>query len=100
MGIHVKENFVDGKYATISNIAQAEIIEGTALHYNIADNWVYNDAEKLVKDLLDSEWNGSNLLIMTSGNFDGQDMDALAKSIIKQEDQDHPPDWLIFNEYF
>jgi hypothetical protein len=44
MGIYVKENFVDGKYATISNIAQAEIIEGTTLHYDIADNWVYNDA--------------------------------------------------------
>jgi len=43
MGIHVKENFVDGKYATIPNIAQAEIIEGTILHYNVADNWVYND---------------------------------------------------------
>jgi len=41
-GIHVKENFVDGKYATISNIAYAEIIEGTTLHYDIADNWVYD----------------------------------------------------------
>jgi len=41
-GIHVKENFVDGKYATISNIAQAEIIEGTLLHYDIAENWVYD----------------------------------------------------------
>ena len=41
-GIHVKENFVDGKYATISNIAQAEIIEGTMLHYDIAENWVYD----------------------------------------------------------
>lgn len=41
-GIYVKENFVDGKYATISNIAHAEIIEGTALHYDIADNWVYD----------------------------------------------------------
>jgi len=41
-GIHVKENFVDGKYATISNIAHAEIIEGTTLHYDIAENWVYD----------------------------------------------------------
>ena len=41
-GIYVKENFVDGKYATISNIARAEIIEGTALHYDIAENWVYD----------------------------------------------------------
>jgi len=41
-GIHVKEDFVDGKYATISNIAYAEVIEGTSLHYDIADNWVYD----------------------------------------------------------
>jgi len=41
-GIHVKENFVDGKYATISNIAYAEIIEGTLLHYDVAENWVYD----------------------------------------------------------
>lgn len=42
-GIQVKENFVDGKYATIENIAQAEIIERTTLQYDIADNWVYNN---------------------------------------------------------
>ena len=35
--------FVDGKYATISNIAQIEVVYGTSLHYNIADNWVYNE---------------------------------------------------------
>lgn len=42
-GIQVKEDFIDGKYATIENIAQAEIIEDTKLHYDIADNWVYDD---------------------------------------------------------
>jgi len=41
-GIHVREDFVDGKYATIENIAQAETIENTRLQYDIADNWVYN----------------------------------------------------------
>jgi len=41
--IHVNDLFVDGKYATISNIAQIEVIYGTSLHYNIADNWVYNE---------------------------------------------------------
>lgn len=56
------------------------------------DLWVYNDAGKLATDLLNSEWKYSNLLIMTSGNFDGQDLNALAKTIIDQEDQDHPPD--------
>jgi hypothetical protein len=41
-GIQIKEDFVDGKYTTISNIAYVEIIEGTLLHYDIAENWVYD----------------------------------------------------------
>ncbi len=53
--------------------------------FNQPDLWVYNDAGKLVKDLLNSDWNGSNLLIMTSGNFDGQDLHALAGSINSHE---------------
>lgn len=40
--IKVKENFVDGKYATLENISQAEIIYTTKLQYNIAENWIYN----------------------------------------------------------
>ncbi len=40
-GIYVKEDFVDGKYATIENIAKAEINEGTQIQFDIADNWVY-----------------------------------------------------------
>ena len=60
--------------------------------FNQPDLWVYNDAGKLVTDLLNSKWKDSNLLIMTSGNFDGQDLHALAKSIIDEEDLDHPPD--------
>ena len=40
--IHVKQNWVDNKYATIDNIQKAEIIEGTILHYNPAKNWIYD----------------------------------------------------------
>ncbi len=55
--------------------------------FNRSDLCVYNDAGKLAGDLLDSDWKGSNLLIMTSGNIDGQDLEALARSIIGQENQ-------------
>jgi UDP-N-acetylmuramate: L-alanyl-gamma-D-glutamyl-meso-diaminopimelate ligase len=82
-------------YFNPETVAHKKLPEITRDQINAAfkqpDLWVYNDAEKLVKDLLDSEWNGSNLLIMTSGNFDGQDLETLAKSIISPEDQDHPP---------
>ncbi|MFC2080883.1 UDP-N-acetylmuramate--L-alanine ligase [Bacteroidota bacterium] len=47
------------------------------------DLLVYSDAEKLMQDLLDSQWKDSNLLIMTSGNFDGQDLDSFAGKIIQ-----------------
>lgn len=40
--IPVKQNWVDNKYATIENIQQAEIIEGTILQYNPAKNWIYD----------------------------------------------------------
>lgn len=40
--IHVKQNWVDNKYATIENIQQAEIIHGTKLEYNPAKNWIYD----------------------------------------------------------
>lgn len=43
IGIQVEDLFVDGKYATVENIAQVEVGYGTSLHYDIAKNWVYND---------------------------------------------------------
>jgi len=83
-------------YFNPETVAHKKLPEITRDQINAAfkqpDLWVYNDAEKLLKDLLNSGWKGSNLLIMTSGNFDGQDLETLAKSIISQEYQDHPPD--------
>jgi UDP-N-acetylmuramate: L-alanyl-gamma-D-glutamyl-meso-diaminopimelate ligase len=45
------------------------------------DLQVYDNSEKLVKDLLARSWADSNLLWMTSGNFDGVDERALAADI-------------------
>jgi UDP-N-acetylmuramate: L-alanyl-gamma-D-glutamyl-meso-diaminopimelate ligase len=43
---------------------------------------VYTDSQKLVDGLAAGDWSGCNLLIMTSGNFDGQDMKELAGKIV------------------
>lgn len=43
---------------------------------------VYTDSEKLVADLKAMNWNAQNLLLMTSGNFDGVDAAALADELI------------------
>lgn len=47
IGVQVSDHFVDGKYATLSNIAQVELVHGTSLHYDIAENWVYNESATL-----------------------------------------------------
>ena len=43
---------------------------------------VYTDSKKLLNDLLQSEWNNMNLLLMSSGNFDGIDFSDLARKIV------------------
>jgi UDP-N-acetylmuramate: L-alanyl-gamma-D-glutamyl-meso-diaminopimelate ligase len=46
------------------------------------DILVYTDSSVLVDDLKKRNWNNSNLLLMTSGNFDGVDFAQLAESLI------------------
>lgn len=46
------------------------------------DIQVYNESKTLVDDLLQKQWNNRNLLLMTSGNFDGVDFIQLAKDIL------------------
>lgn len=44
---------------------------------------VYTDSKKLVEDLEAMSWNDANLLMMSSGNFDGVDLKQLAEVIVK-----------------
>ena len=43
---------------------------------------VYTDSAKLLKDLLNADWKNKNLLMMSSGNFDGVDFEKLGEQII------------------
>ena len=43
---------------------------------------VYTDSTELVKDLKSMPWHQSNLLLMTSGNFDGVDFAQLANELL------------------
>ncbi len=45
---------------------------------------VYTDSSELFQDLLAMEWNNRNLLLMSSGNFDGIDFDNIARKILKK----------------
>jgi len=43
---------------------------------------VFNDPDALKAHLLEQDWHESNLLMMSSGNYDGIDLKGLSKSII------------------
>lgn len=47
-----------------------------------ADIKISIDSDALINDLLNKEWNQANLLLMSSGNFDGVDFDELAANIL------------------
>jgi UDP-N-acetylmuramate: L-alanyl-gamma-D-glutamyl-meso-diaminopimelate ligase len=44
---------------------------------------VYNDSGKLQKDLLQMDLQNKNLLLMSSGNFDGLDLEGLAEKLLR-----------------
>ena len=46
------------------------------------DLHVYNDSEKMKNDLLSMDWRGSVLLLMSSGNFDGINLNQFGEKII------------------
>jgi len=48
---------------------------------------VFNNSEKLLEFLLDIKWDNKNLLMMSSGNFDGMDFDLLAGKILKMSNE-------------
>ena len=43
---------------------------------------VFSDAEELINALKNIDWENKNLLLMTSGNFDGVDIDEFGKGLI------------------
>ena len=50
--------------------------------FNNSDVIVFEDPSKLEEFLLQQTWKNKNLLMMSSGNFGGIDMNALADKII------------------
>ncbi|HXA03087.1 MAG TPA: Mur ligase family protein [Cytophagaceae bacterium] len=51
--------------------------------FNSSDLKVFTDSLKLKKYLLDNAWDNKNLLLMSSGDFDGLDLKDLANVIVK-----------------
>jgi UDP-N-acetylmuramate: L-alanyl-gamma-D-glutamyl-meso-diaminopimelate ligase len=45
---------------------------------------IYNDSAKMQADLLSMDYRNKNFLLMSSGNFDGMDMEELARKVLEQ----------------
>jgi len=45
---------------------------------------VYTDSDKVITDLLSNDFNNTNVLLMSSGNFSGVNLNELAENIIKK----------------
>jgi UDP-N-acetylmuramate: L-alanyl-gamma-D-glutamyl-meso-diaminopimelate ligase len=58
-------------------------IETVKKAFGREDILVFNDSEKLQQHLLGKSWRNANLLLMTSGNFDGLNEVEFAKKIIE-----------------
>ena len=46
---------------------------------------VFTDSEKMQKELLDLQWKNKNLLLMSSGNFDGIRFDEFSEKILSKD---------------
>lgn len=78
------EAFVYFNPHTIAHKKLEPITEQQVLKaFNSSNIKVYTNSEKLINDLKSKDWNKSNLLMMSSGNFDGVDFNAFANEILK-----------------
>jgi UDP-N-acetylmuramate: L-alanyl-gamma-D-glutamyl-meso-diaminopimelate ligase len=75
-------------YFSLHALALKRLPELTADEVRIAfaDNrlTVYNDSGKMQEDLISLDYRNKNLLLMSSGNFDGLDLEGLAGKALKQ----------------
>jgi UDP-N-acetylmuramate: L-alanyl-gamma-D-glutamyl-meso-diaminopimelate ligase len=50
--------------------------------FNSDNITVFTDSNDLVENLKSNNWNNKNLLMMSSGNFDGLDFDELGEELL------------------
>jgi UDP-N-acetylmuramate: L-alanyl-gamma-D-glutamyl-meso-diaminopimelate ligase len=73
------------KEDTIAHKKLAPIsIEEVKKAFRRKDLIVYTQTDQIQDDLNARDWNGCNLLLMSSGNFGGMDVDAFGKEIARR----------------
>ena len=66
------------KHKRLENIEKQDVYDA----FGSANVKVFNSSIELEKELMSKNWLNANLLMMSSGNFDGLDFDELASNII------------------
>ena len=66
------------KHKKLDDLSENEVKEA----FGTDNIKVYTSSEKLIVDLKSKNWVNANLLMMSSGNFDGIDFKEFAKNII------------------
>ncbi|MBL57206.1 MAG: peptidoglycan synthetase [Flavobacteriales bacterium] len=78
------EAYVYFNPATIAHKKLDPISEVQVLNFfNRSDLKVFTDSKTLINELKSKSWLDTNLLFMSSGNFDGVDFDALAEELLQ-----------------
>ena len=67
------------KHKKLKNIEKQDVYDA----FGSANVKVFNSSIELKKELISKNWLNTNLLMMSSGNFDGLDFDELASNIIR-----------------
>lgn len=73
------------EHKKLAPVTRTQVIEsfGTGTEINSRVVEVYTDSQKLISDLKKIQWQNTNLLMMSSGNFDGVDYNQLSEKILK-----------------
>ena len=78
------EAYVYFNPATIAHKKLDPISEDQVLNFfNRSDLKVFTDSNTLINELKSKSWLDTNLIFMSSGNFDGVDFDALAEELLQ-----------------
>ena len=66
------------KHKKLNEISSKDVLNA----FDTQNVKVFTDSNLLVKELSSLNWNNTNLLLMSSGNFDGIDFENLAQNLL------------------
>jgi len=86
LGIHVEDHWVDGTYATLENIAVAQTMFGTTLHYQVQEGWIVREdgTPKYIKKLYQQFWKDQDFKHYASLNEMMAFLTRRGKNIVEQ----------------